>query len=258
MGLWLTIVIILLILLGICLVLLYRLYTRSPKEEQSKAELKQKLAEMEMKALRAQMSPHFIFNSLNSINRYIVKSDPETASAYLTKFAKLMRLILENSNHKLISLDQELNALRLYIELEALRFNNKFSYIFSVDADVDTMTFGLPPMIIQPYIENAIWHGLLQKESPGMLQVIIKRSPTGIQCIILDDGIGRMKAAELKSKSINSEKSYGMKITADRMNIISKNKKISSVEITDLADEFGNAQGTKVILEVARGKIEEF
>lgn len=258
MGIWLTIIFILLILLGICLVLLYQLYTRAPKEEQSRAELKQKLAEMEMKALRAQMSPHFIFNSLNSINRYIVKSDPETASAYLTKFAKLMRLILENSNHKLISLDQELSALKLYIELEALRFNKKFNYTFSVDPDVETTTFGLPPMIIQPYIENAIWHGLLQKESRGLLQVSIKRSANGIHCIIQDDGIGRKKASELKSKSINGEKSYGMKITADRLNMITGNKKISTVEVIDLTDEFGNAQGTKVILEIAPGKIEEF
>ncbi len=246
-------------LMLLSLFLFYKFYTATLQNvKQSKAELKQKLVEMEMKALRAQMSPHFIFNSLNSINRYIVKSDPETASAYLTKFAKLIRLILENSNHKIISLEQELNALKLYIELEAFRFNKKFSYSLSVSPDVDSTTLGIPPMVIQPFIENAIWHGLLHKDSPGNLQISIVRSGNGIQCVILDNGVGRKKASELKSKSVSQDKSFGMKITADRLNMIRGNNKISTVEIVDLEDEQGKASGTKVILEIAPAILEEF
>jgi len=226
------------------------------KEEQMKSELKQKLADVEMKALRAQMSPHFIFNSLNSINRYIVKSDPDTASSYLTKFSKLMRLILENSNQKIITLEQELNALKLYIELEALRFNDKFSYSLTMSDKVDSTVIGVPPMIIQPFIENAIWHGLLHKDSAGLLQIFIDPFDGGIQCVIQDNGVGRKKASELKSKSITNDKSFGMKITADRLNMVKGNSNISTVEIVDLEDEHGRALGTKVIIKIAAAELE--
>jgi ligand-binding sensor domain-containing protein len=241
---------------AVAVFLLYRLrLTVIREEERSKSELKEKLAEVEMKALRAQMSPHFIFNSLNSINRYIVKSDPETASLYLTKFSKLMRLILDNSNHKMITLEQELNALKLYVELEAMRFNNKFRYSFIVSERVSPGAFGVPPMIIQPFIENAIWHGLLHKDSPGLLEIKIDSFDQGIECIIQDNGVGRKKASELKSKSISSDKSYGMKITAERLKM-SNDSTISAVEIIDLEDEQGNAMGTKVILKIVVAELE--
>ncbi|HTH54728.1 MAG TPA: histidine kinase [Cyclobacteriaceae bacterium] len=226
------------------------------KEEQMKSEMKRKLADVEMKALRAQMSPHFIFNSLNSINRYIVKSDPHTASSYLTKFSKLMRLILENSNQKIITLEQELNALKLYIELEALRFNNKFSYNLIINDKVDSTIIGVPPMVIQPFIENAIWHGLLHKDSAGLLQIFIDPFDEGVQCIILDNGIGRRKASELKSKSITNDKSFGMKITADRLNMVKGSSNASTVEIVDLEDKEGRALGTKVIVKIFAVELE--
>lgn len=240
---------------GVIAGMLYFLYhfrmSNIRREEQAKSQLQQKLAEVEMKALRAQMSPHFIFNSLNSINRYIVKSDPETASGYLTKFSKLMRLILENSNNKVITLEQELAALKLYIELEGMRFNHKFSYSISVDPSVDVTTIGVPPMVIQPFIENAIWHGLLHKESPGTLSIAIRREDENVQCIIEDNGVGRRRAKELKSKSINSERSFGMKITSDRLSMAMGNSSMSTVEIEDLVDDQGNALGTRVKLLIA-------
>lgn len=223
--------------------------------EEQRTVLRQRLTDLETKVLRAQMNPHFIFNSLNSINRYIVKSEPETASAYLTKFGKLIRMILDNSNHRLISLEEELNALKLYIELEALRFNKKFSYSIHVSDDVNPNSFGLPPLIIQPFIENAIWHGLLHKESPGELMISITRCNTGIRCIVEDNGIGRKKAAELKSRSINTDKSYGLKITTERIKRINEH---STIAVEDLHDEFGNAAGTRVTLEIAPGKVEEY
>ncbi len=128
-----------------------------------------------MQALRAQMNPHFIFNSLNSINRYIVKSDQATASLYLTRFAKLIRLILDNSNNKFITLSNELQALSLYMEMESIRFEKKFSYTIECDDNINTESIFVPPLIIQPYVENAIWHGLLHKETAGHLYVRISR-----------------------------------------------------------------------------------
>jgi LytS/YehU family sensor histidine kinase len=226
------------------------------KEEKIKREYNKKLAEVEMKALKAQMNPHFIFNSLNSINRYIVKSEPEKASLYLTKFSKLIRLILDNSNHKIISLENELSALHLYIELEALRFNKKFTYTIHVARDLNPIGVGVPPMIIQPFVENAIWHGLLHKEEHGKLDIQFERYGSGLKCIILDDGVGRQTARELKSKGVSKEKSYGMKITNDRLSMLNGESKISSVEILDLKDVQGKASGTKVVVKILSAELE--
>lgn len=226
------------------------------KQEKLKREYSKRLAEVEMKALKAQMNPHFIFNSLNSINRYIVKSEPEKASLYLTKFSKLIRLILDNSNHKIISLENELNALKLYIELEALRFNEKFSYSIQLNNQLNPMSVGVPPMIIQPFVENAIWHGLLHKEESGKLEIQVERYGSGLRCVITDNGVGRKKAKELNSKSVNKEKSYGMKITNDRLSMLNGDSQISTVEIVDLEDDQGNALGTKVIVKILSAELE--
>jgi LytS/YehU family sensor histidine kinase len=211
-----------------------------------------KMTEIEMQALRAQMNPHFIFNCLNSINRYIVKSDQVTASLYLTKFAKLIRLILDNSNNKNVILTNELEALKLYIEMEALRFDKKFDYRIIVDHGVNTDNIEVPPMIIQPYVENAIWHGLLHKETPGCLRISVSLPEESIlQCIIEDDGIGREKAKELKSKSAMTRKSLGMKLTENRLALLNKYAELNaSVDIVDLKTNKNEAVGTKVILKI--------
>jgi sensor histidine kinase YesM len=256
MNVFIAGIIAVLVLAVTALLLIRRKFRRTmATAEEQRTVLRKRLTDLETKVLRAQMNPHFIFNSLNSINRYIVKSEPETASAYLTKFGKLIRLILDNSNNRLISLEQELNALKLYIELEALRFNKKFSYTLHVSDDVNPSTFGLPPLIIQPFIENAIWHGLLHKETPGELTIAISRCAIGIRCVVVDNGIGREKAAELKSRSINTDKSYGLKITTERIKKINEH---STVTVEDLHDAFGNAAGTRVTLEIAPGKVEEY
>jgi len=212
----------------------------------------QKMAEVEMQALRAQMNPHFIFNCLNSINRYIVKSDQTTASLYLTKFAKLMRLILDNSNSKNVILSNELEALRLYIEMEALRFDKKFSYEIKVEANLGPDTIEVPPLIIQPYVENAIWHGLLHKEDDGHLSIRLSMAGESmLQCIIEDNGIGREKAKELKSKTATSRKSLGMQLTESRLGLLNKYAQVNaSVEIIDLQNGGHQALGTKVILKI--------
>ncbi len=215
-------------------------------------QIKQKQAEIEMKALRAQMNPHFIFNSLNSINKYILKSDHLTASRYLTRFAKLIRLILDNSDSKEVALSDELEALSLYIEMESMRFTNKFSYSITVDENVSADTLQVPPLIIQPYVENAIWHGLLHLPADGKLMVTVKKTNENmLQCTIEDNGVGRHKAMELKSKSANSNKSLGMKLTEERLHMLNQNTSLNaSIEIIDLLDNNGLGIGTKVIVTI--------
>ncbi len=222
------------------------------KAEQVLMATRQKMADVEMQALRAQMNPHFIFNCLNSINRYIVKSDQATASLYLTRFAKLIRLILDNSNSKTVTLSNELEALKLYIEMEAIRFEKQFSYQISVDDAIATDSVYVPPLIIQPYVENAIWHGLLHKEEAGHLSIhIFRKTQTLLECVIEDNGVGRDKAKELKSKSASTKKSLGMKLTEDRLALLNKQAKLdASVEIEDLKSTSGEAAGTKVILKI--------
>lgn len=211
-----------------------------------------RMAEAEMQALRAQMNPHFIFNCLNSINRYIVKSDQATASLYLTRFAKLIRLILDNSNSKNVILSNELEALKLYIEMEALRFDKKFDYLINVSPDVNADSIEVPPLIIQPYVENAIWHGLLHKEVAGRLSIVVSMSSPGmLQCVIEDNGIGRAQAKELRSKSATTRKSLGIKLTEDRISLVNKHMTMNaSIDIQDLTLADGQAGGTKVIIKI--------
>lgn len=220
------------------------------KEESLKSVYAQQIAEIEMKALRAQMNPHFIFNSLNSIQKYILKNDSFEASQYLTKFSKLIRLILDHSNQNYILLSSEAELLKLYIEIEALRFDNQFEYEIVVDDSLNTVIIQIPSMIIQPYVENAIWHGLLHKETKGKLTLQITRfDENNIKVLVTDDGIGRQKAHELKSKQVLKKKSYGLQITEDRISILNKTQSNkTTLKIHDLIDENGNASGTQIEL----------
>ncbi|MCR6719795.1 MAG: histidine kinase [Chitinophagaceae bacterium] len=221
--------------------------------EQKLMATRQKMVEVEMQALRAQMNPHFIFNCLNSINRYIVKSDQATASLYLTRFAKLIRLILDNSNSQAVTLSSEMEALKLYIEMELIRFEKQFSYSIEVDEDVAADSIYVPPLIIQPYVENAIWHGLLHKEETGNLTIRLKLSKPGLlECFIEDNGVGRARAKELRSKSASTKKSLGMKLTQDRLQLLSREGEsgLPVIEIEDLYHEDGSAAGTRVVLRI--------
>ncbi len=222
------------------------------KEEKLKATFAQQIAETEMKALRAQMNPHFIFNSLNSIQKYILKNDQFAASQYLTKFSRLIRLILDHSNQNNILLSSELELLKLYVEMESIRFDDKFNYEIKSDAAINADVVEIPSMLIQPYVENAIWHGLLHKEEKGKLTInFLKNGENVIKVIIEDDGIGREKAAELKSKQVLKKKSYGMQITEDRIAIINRLQDIKATsQVVDIKDAAGNAAGTRVILEI--------
>ena len=209
--------------------------------------LKQKSSELEMKVLRAQMNPHFIFNSLNSINRFILQNNKEQASEYLTKFSKLVRMILQNSQASLITLESELEALSLYLEMEALRFNYHFTYKISVQKEMDIEMVKVPPLILQPYVENAIWHGLMHKEEKGQLDIEVSEENNHLYFKVTDNGIGRQKAAELASKSATKHKSMGLKITAHRIAMMQNSgDNESAVTINDLIEQDGTAAGTEV------------
>jgi hypothetical protein len=221
------------------------------EKERQLADLQQQKTELEMQALLAQMNPHFIFNSLNSINRFILQNNKAQASEYLTKFSKLVRMILQNSQALLITLESELQALKLYLDLEALRFEHHFTYEISVPKDMDIEILKVPPLIIQPYVENAIWHGLMHKEEKGHLEVELYQEEEILCCKITDDGIGRKQAALFASKSATRHKSMGLKITADRIAMLQRlNGNELPVTINDLVNADGSAAGTKVVIKI--------
>lgn len=237
----------------------YKLKTNQIKKEEAlKTFYAKQLAEVEMKALRAQMNPHFIFNSLNSVQKFILKNDSFSASQYLTKFSRLIRLILDHSNQNYVLLQNEIDLLKIYIEIEDLRFDKNFDYEISIDENIETDSIQIPSMIIQPFIENAIWHGLLHKETKGKLILQFKKSDSDcIKVIIEDNGIGREKAAELKSKQLLKKKSYGMQITENRIEILNKTQNQSTIcNVYDLKDNKNQAIGTKIEIIIPYKKIE--
>jgi tetratricopeptide (TPR) repeat protein len=208
--------------------------------------------ETELRALRSQMNPHFIFNCLNSIKSLTLKNETDKASIYITKFSRLMRQVLENSRNEWISLHSELENLLLYMDMEKLRFQDKFTYQIDTLNGLNPHNFQVPPMLIQPYVENAIWHGLMHKTDGGKVTISIAEIPDNILEInIIDNGIGRKASAELKSKSANEQKSFGMQITAERMDILNQYYHFNATSIlTDLYDSLGNPAGTKVCLKI--------
>jgi two-component sensor histidine kinase len=233
----------------VLLVVNYRINSikRKQKEEFDR---KVEMSKIELKALRAQMNPHFIFNSLNSIQHYIFNSKSDEAIKYLSKFARLVRTILNNSNKPTVTVGEDLEALRLYLELEQMRFEEKFDYEITVDPSVDADYDIMPPLLIQPYVENAILHGLNPKPGRGKLTISFRSDSSSLICTITDNGIGREKASEIKrTMPVSKHKSMGMKITEDRLRILNEvNNSNLSVNVTDLKDEKGEAAGTKVEL----------
>jgi len=250
---WLRAVILLLLAGMIYALYRYRV-NQIRKKEKLKSEYEKKIANVEMSSLLAQMNPHFLFNSLNSIDSYIIRNESGKASEYLNNFARLMRLILQNSRSNYISLKDELEALDLYMQMESLRFRNKFEYAIHVAEGLDTSGLVIPPMLIQPYVENAIWHGLMHKEDghPGKVEISVSGDEHKILCVIQDNGIGRGKAEEIKaSKTTNRKRSMGMQITNDRIDMINKLYGSNTrVEIRDLFDTEGNPAGTRVELTI--------
>ncbi|MCB0463635.1 MAG: tetratricopeptide repeat protein [Flavobacteriaceae bacterium] len=213
---------------------------RDAIDKQHEAEYKATVAETELKALRAQMNPHFIFNSLNSIGDYISKNDTSKAKTYLSKFAKIMRQTLEHSNENEISLEEDLNLLENYMQMENQRLGGKLTYSINVDQHIDKEAVLVPPMILQPFVENSIWHGISKKEGSGSISITIKKENNMLLCIVEDDGSG---IQEDENTLMNQKKSLGQNITQKRIEIINKNKNTKgNVTVQNKA----NGQGVKV------------
>ncbi|HTR29734.1 MAG TPA: histidine kinase [Puia sp.] len=219
------------------------------KADNTRKELMQKSAEMEMQALRSQMNPHFIFNCLNSINRFIIKNEPQAASDYLTQFSRLIRLVLNNSKKGWILLDDEIDMLRLYLEMEKLRFKDAFSYVISCDEGTEPCALYIPPLLIQPFVENAVWHGLMHKNGSGIVTLNFSVINDILYCTVTDNGVGRPLEARSGIDSHRPQRSMGIQITKQRLELINDglNKEII-FNIEDLTDLSGAASGTRVNL----------
>ncbi|MEZ5045548.1 MAG: histidine kinase [Chitinophagaceae bacterium] len=238
---------ILISLVSISMLIFYILKSREKQlkeKERIKLDYTKELANVEMKALRAQINPHFLFNSLNSINNFILKNDTKNASRYLIKFSQLVRNILNHSSSNYISLDEELNTVQLYMVIEGMRFSNQFSYDINIDEDVNTSNIRIPSLLLQPYVENAIWHGLLHKEGEKNIQIKIKNiDEEYIRIEINDNGVGRKKAEEMNNS--NQRKSFGMQINENRIRLMNHgNTNFSSIDVQDLYDKNGMPSGT--------------
>lgn len=212
--------------------------------------VRQKRLQAKMEALRAQINPHFISNSLNAIESLVNLDKKEDASKYIIHFARLSRQILNGSREANTVLAKELKMLEHFLALEQLRFRDKLSYQIEVDKNVESGAIEIPAMILQPYVENAIWHGIKPKEGKGFLQIKISRTDKELHCIIEDNGVGRAKAAELKAASVLQQKSVGMQINHERLQASGKVKG-SRIKIEDLFDNDGKPAGTKVMLRLA-------
>jgi sensor histidine kinase YesM len=216
----------------------------------SKLEMEQILSKAKLEALRAQMNPHFIFNCLNSIDSLIQMDEKENATLYLSKFARLIRSVLENATNDVIPCWKDMETLQLYLELEGLRFDNKFSYQVTIADEIMHGDYKVPPLVIQPFVENAIHHGLLNKIEPDKrLLVDVSVAINHIYYRIEDNGVGRAKAEAYKQLNKQLYESKGMQITSDRIDLFNQHTN-GSIIITDLYDEQGRAAGTRVAVEL--------
>jgi len=220
---------------------------RALKKEEEKLKLNRKLYEMETKVIKAQMNPHFMFNSLNTIQQFIITNENEKAQYYLSKFSRLVRKLLEHTTKDNISLADEIDLLNRYLEIESLRFNNVFKYDIVTDKKIDTAKTFIPHFLIQPFAENAIWHGLLAKGGDKNLHISFELvNEHKIICIIDDNGIGR-KNSELQRDS--EKKSLAINFIQQRLDLINKTMKGDyKINIIDKVDEKGNSEGTKIVI----------
>lgn len=227
---------------------------RKTEQERRRLTMERDLLELEQKALRLQMNPHFIFNALNSIQSLIVKKDEQTARYFLAKFSKLMRGILENSREERITIEQEVKTLDNYLALEKFSRGDSFDYQITLSEDIEIEEETIPPMMIQPFVENAIVHGIAHKEEGGKVEVLFEKDGNYLKCTITDNGIGREQASQLKSQQEEQHKSTALAVTQERLDILHAQKNgRKGLEVLDLKDEQGNAVGTKVIVVIPLG-----
>lgn len=212
---------------------------------------KQKAAESRLQSLRLQMNPHFLFNALNSIQQMILANEEMVATRYLSRFSKLLRTILVHSDKEMVTLREEIEILTLYVELESVRFKDKFSYRILCDKNIDTEEIKIPTLLVQPFVENAIWHGLMHKEENKELLIEFTEESNFIKCIVEDNGIGREKSNELKISTGqgSKHKSKGIEVSVERLkNMRNAADQVGEMHIIDLKDDAGNPRGTRIEL----------
>ena len=237
-------------LFAILSVFYYREKTIKQKAEAKNKELKiqNELLSLEQKSLQLQMNPHFIFNALNSIQSLVVTAQPDEARLQIQNFAVLMRSILNNARKTEVSLNEEIDLLKKYLTMEQFCQQNNFTFHFTLDPDIDADEIYLPSMLIQPYIENAVIHGISHLQSPGKIDISFQMKNAQLVCTIEDNGVGRKKAAELSINRKEGHVSVGMQVTAQRLNTLRTDSNSLPVTVIDLYDEAGHASGTKVVL----------
>jgi PAS domain S-box-containing protein len=223
--------------------------TRRKEHDRELVEANKKIEELKLMALRSVMSPHFIFNVLNSIQFFIARNDRLNAINYLSTFSKLIRSILNQSISNRIKLAEEVDMLKNYVHLEMTRFEDKFNFVMNVSDDVDMETIEIPSLLVQPYVENAILHGLYNKKSPGTLTIRVTEGVGSVVFEIEDDGVGRAEAMRVRELNFPSHKSMGIRVTEERLKLI-KQQNNTAFEIEDLADENGEPSGTKVRISI--------
>jgi sensor histidine kinase YesM len=233
------------------LLLIWAIVRIRVKRIQHRAELNQQLNELEMKALKSQMNPHFIYNALNSIQSLVMDGKQAEAVKYMSRFARLLRQVLEHSGANLITLEKELSMIDIYVQLEMLRMNAKLNYEVILDEQILTEREYIPPLILQPFIENALWHGLSRKEGEKNLRLEINADEEWLLIKVTDNGIGRQKAEELKSRSMDYPRSMGMEITGKRLKTVNHNH-VRAIEFHDLQDIQGDPAGTQVLIKIRR------
>jgi sensor histidine kinase YesM len=206
---------------------------------------------LQEKLFRTQMNPHFLFNSLTSIQNFILDEEPRHASKYLSRFAKLMRNILDSSIDEFVTLEEEIHTIENYLELQKIRFKNRFEYSIEIDEKINLEETSIPPMIAQPFIENSIEHGIKNKKAKGHIYIHFKARDGYIILEIEDDGVGREKAREMLFNKNKEHKSLSTAITRERIRVLNKKlKQKISLNILDLKNDLGEATGTKVVLEL--------
>lgn len=215
-------------------------------------EFEKNVFELEQKVLHLQMNPHFLFNSLNSIQSFIMKNDTDNAVNFMSKFSNLMRLILSTSKSSYIVLQDEIKLLRYYLDIESLRFDNKFEYEITVDSEIDEDFISIPSHMIQPLAENSIKHGLIHKEGKGKIDIRFSQKENHIQVIVEDNGVGRERAEEIIIRKKLQKSAQGILITKERLQVFNRQQKTNLFEIliVDLYNNNGQPDGTKVILNI--------
>lgn len=222
------------------------------QQQLSKSKLEEDLRRSQLASLKSQMNPHFIFNALNSIQEFIILNDKQQANMFMGKFSDLMRKTLDMSTKEEVSLEDEISVLKLYLELETLRFEENFEYTISVAKEINSTAIYLPCMLIQPYVENAIKHGLMHKTGKKELQIMFDiTDEQRVTCIINDNGIGRQRSSEINAMKVKKHTSFATGATQKRLELLNAKRHNSIVvTYTDIVSNDGQIQGTEVTIHI--------